>query len=476
VLQKLLSYIRGQALLRPGDRVGVAVSGGADSVALLRLLLEAREQLGIALSVVHFNHKIRGAEANADQQFAADLARAHDLEFHCDSADTPAYAGAHKLSLEAAGRTLRYEFFERLLHAPASCVTAALPGRRALDKIATAHTRDDQVETVLLRFLRGAGTRGLAGIYPELRAGIVRPLLACTHGELCSYLNCIHQPWREDATNRDISYARNRVRHELLPLLRRGYNPALDQVLAESGEIARADEEYWASELRRILPQVLAAERRIPCPALLAQPLALRRRLVRAAAENAGLRLDFHHVEQILGLAAGPSSRSEKALELPGGWQAVRRAQELWFRRRRQTEQEYDLVLSVPGEVQVAGRTMRAALVRGDAVAHAGEGARATRVLLEAALATRGLRVRNWRAGDRYRPAHTAAPKKLKELLQAPHIPRDQKPLWPVVVGGEEIIWVPGFPPPEQFQPGKAAQTVLLLEELPHGQGGKNGP
>ena len=482
MLEKLVSYVRGHALLRPGDRVGVAVSGGADSVALLRLLLEARQQLGIVLSVVHFNHKIRGAEAEADEAFVGDLARRFDLRFHCGSADTPGYAAANKLSLEAAGRELRYQFFARLLSSPAMRTPPSRERESDLDKIATAHTRDDQAETVLLRFLRGAGTRGLAGIYPELRAGVVRPLLESTHAELGSYLDAVHQPWREDATNREVSYARNRVRHQLLPLLRRDYNPALDQVLAETAEIARAEEEYWAGEVRRILPQVLAAERRPPaadCPALLAQPLALQRRLIRAAAEMAGVRLNFHHVDQVLGLAALPATKSEKGLQLPGGWQAVRGGQELWFRRRCQSEKkpgEYDCPLPVPGQVEVAGRTIRAALLSGEGMAIAGEGARATRVLLEAALAEPGLRVRNWRPGDRYQPAHTAAPKKIKELLQAPHIPRAQKPFWPVVVSGGEIVWVPGFPPPEPCRPGKAAATALLLEEVPHGHSEGNGP
>jgi tRNA(Ile)-lysidine synthase len=152
----MLDFIRRHRQMRPGDRVGVAVSGGADSVALLRLLLEARSELGVVLSVVHFNHRIRGPAADADEAFVAELAHTHQIEFHCDSGDTPAHARQARLSLEAAGRALRYGFFRRLLEAG------------MVNRVATAHTLDDQAETVLLRFFRGAGTRGLAGIYPVL--------------------------------------------------------------------------------------------------------------------------------------------------------------------------------------------------------------------------------------------------------------------------------------------------------------------
>ena len=174
VREKVLASIREHGLLKPGDRVGVAVSGGADSVAMLRALLELRGELGIVLSVLHFNHKIRGADADEDERFVQGLAGQQGLEFHGSSADVPAYAAEHKLSLEAAGREARYQFFESFFE------------RQALDAVTTGHTMDDQAETVLMRVLRGAGTRGLGGIYPKravIGCGggavgyIVRPLL-----------------------------------------------------------------------------------------------------------------------------------------------------------------------------------------------------------------------------------------------------------------------------------------------------------
>jgi len=440
--------------MRPGDRVGVAVSGGADSVALLRLLLEARAELGIVLSVVHFNHRIRGADADADQQFVRQLAHDLDLEFHCDSADTPAHAASHKLSLEAAARSLRYSFFDRLT------------ADSTVHRVATAHTRDDQAETVLMRFLRGSGTRGFAGIYPELRS-VVRPLLEVSRSELRAYLDQLGQSWREDQSNADISIARNRLRHEVLPLLRQ-LNPSLDETLSQTAEIARTEEDFWSRQVRRLLPAMLRespsgrVQSAVLLPSLLQQPIALQRRLVRALAERHGVRLEFQHVEQVLTLAAERSANSK--IELPHGLEAVRCGQELWLECRCPTEKQprdYDFPLPVPGEVEAAGRRFRASLVSIETETAL------NRALLDRALAARQLRLRNWHAGDRYWPAHTREPKKLKELLQARHIPREQKPYWPVVVSGDEIVWVPGFAAPERFRAAESAAETLLLEEIP---------
>ncbi|HEX3091067.1 MAG TPA: tRNA lysidine(34) synthetase TilS, partial [Candidatus Angelobacter sp.] len=150
MMEKVLKYIREQHLLQPGQRVAVACSGGADSVALLRILADLREELGVVLSVAHFHHQIRGAEADADQRFVEELAANLQLEFYSGSGNVPAHAAAHKISLETAARDLRHQWFADLIQ------------QGKADKIATAHTLDDQAETVLMRILRGTGARGLA--------------------------------------------------------------------------------------------------------------------------------------------------------------------------------------------------------------------------------------------------------------------------------------------------------------------------
>ncbi len=466
--ENVREYVRRHALVRPGDRVGLAVSGGADSVALLRLLLELRGELGVVLCVLHFHHGIRGPEADADQQFVARLAAAHGLEFHVEAGDSPAHVASHGLSLEAAARDLRYTWFRHLLR------------RRVVDRVATAHTLDDQAETVLMRILRGAGTKGVAGIYPQLacqpapgaavehagevarfHSSIIRPLLDVRWSRLRDYLRDCGQDWREDLSNRDRRHLRNRIRLELLPLLEGSYNPQVADVLAHHAELARAEEAYWREQVARTLPHIVPAinereaEAALLPEALLAQPLALQRRLVRAAAEAAGLRLAFREVEQVRHLASGPAGATRT---LPQGWMAVRGPRDLRLVRPALADAatDYEYRLPVPGEVRVAeiGSVIRATLAP-----PTGGGAEYNALPPHAQLPE--LVVRNWRAGDRFRPAHTRSPKKVKTLLQQRRVAAADRRQWPVVLCGGTIVWMRGFPATE---PASAAR--LRIEEV----------
>jgi len=449
LVKSVLGYVRKLELLRAGDRVGAAVSGGADSVALLRGLLELRGELGIVLSVVHLNHKLRGEESDEDETFVRQLAEEHGLEFICEGRDAKAYAAERKLSLEAAAREVRYEFFRERLEGN-------------LDRIATAHTLDDQAETVLMKLARGAGTRGVAGIYPEVAVAdqpsavrevsiqrsalstqhraraIVRPLLAIRREQLLQYLGELGQGWREDSSNRDLRHTRNRVRHGILPRLETHVNPMVREALAEAAEIARGEEEYWASEIRRVLPAVWNPSERggaLNYKRMAEFDLALRRRVVRAATESLGLSLEFRHVEEVLALREEGTRAS-----LPQNWAASLRKEQLEFEPAAEDAADYEYPISVPGEVVVreAGITLEA--VRMDS----SDGGYNPEDLLDWKHA-RGLIVRNWRPGERFWPAHTKEPRKIKELLQDRHITGEEKKRWPVVVCGDEVVWVRGL-------------------------------
>ncbi len=586
--ERVLSHIRRQELLRAGDRVGVAVSGGIDSVALLRMLLELRTELGIVVSVVHFNHKLRGAESDADEEFVAGLAREFDLEFRSDSDDVAGHADEEHVSVETAARELRYGFFRYLLggedspsgaEAPVhggaddrSAGSAAPPegktvlgkivlSKIVLSKIVTGHTLDDQAETVIMRMIRGAGVRGLGGIYPrilvedddgEVSGEIVRPLLAVRHRELEQYLMDIGQPWREDSTNTDEKFTRNRVRRLVVPLLEQEFNPAVAEGLAELAEIARGEEDYWENEVSGWMgttvqwsepewarsgssedglvqiagvgnsgsgsaavknsdkiPTLRQAQGRpsrakdaremghptgedLPseidnAPWLvmnaavsrmwfLGQPVAVQRRLVKAIGENAGIPLEFKHVEEILRVA-GEEGASGKAISLPLGWNLLVEVEELRFvtpdlrepDSPQDFERHYDYELPVPGLVVVneAGSSIEAQTIPAGA-----EAAYNPDQLLDAASLPGPLRVRNWRPGDRFWPAHTKSPKKIKELLQKRHVAQPERRLWPVVVSGDEdeIVWVRGFPVAAKLRarPGRAA---ILIEEKSFAEG-----
>ena len=452
----MAEYVRKHDLLRAGDRVGVAVSGGADSVALLRILLELRRELGVVLSVVHFNHKLRGAESDSDEQFVRELSAAHELQFIGECGDVRAHAAKKKLSLESAGRELRYEFFRR-----------ALQGG-GVDKIATAHTIDDQAETVLLKLARGAGSRGLAGIYPRVAVShqpsekstqhsavstqkikaIVRPLLRTRRSDLEHYLAELKQTWREDSSNRELRHLRNRVRHEILPRLEQHVNLRARETLAEAAEIARAEEEYWSEKIARLLPQFWTSSENggsLNWRSVEQLGVAVQRRVIRAAAEPLGVNLEFGHVEEVLGLC---ETRSRVAL--PQGWSARWHRGRIQFERGSKTAADYEYQLPVPGKISVP--EVRIVIEATMVSRKSGDGDHPTEPLLLPRLAA-GLVIRNWRAGDRFWPANAKQPQKIKELLQDRNITGDEKKRWPVVVNGDEVVWVSGFGVRSDLQP-----------------------
>ncbi len=537
--EKLLSYIRERSLLRAGDRVAVAVSGGADSVALLRLLVEMRAELGIVLAAAHFNHGLRGGDALADEAFVGELAREHGLDFFVGRADVRDHALTTKLSIEAAGRELRYRWF------------AKLAAEQRLDAIATAHTLDDQAETVLLKFLRGAGTRGLAGIYPVLdlfaeKTGaeapspkeaangapeaaplqnfatdggnreetvrIIRPLLSASRQEVEDYLASLGQSWREDESNLDRRFTRNRVRHELLPLLEREFNPNIRQVLNDLAEIARGEEEFWQDKVGQELeirlsggspglkhlvifePNAglkarsstasenttfddlkgryfdrrevhMSVGRRFGLQGFAALPVALQRRLLKCFAEREGVALDFEHIENLRRCASGES----KTLELPGD-RSVRNVLgaylELCVVTASQASPAYEYRLLIPGEIQIAplGLTLRALTVPEQFAREMENGN-----LLDAELVGAELLIRNWHPGDRFWPAHSRSEEKLKRLFAEKKIPAEERPSWPVGMSGGEIVWVRGFPVAREFQ-WRGNGDAVTIEERESGE------
>jgi tRNA(Ile)-lysidine synthase len=332
---KILRRLRDCGLFQAGDRIAVAVSGGADSVALLRALLELREDLGIVLSVCHLHHGIRGQEADADRDFVADLASGFGLPFHTQRVDVPAFAAASKLSLETAARELRYKFFRELAG--------------DFDKIALGHTRNDQAETILMRLIRGTANTGLAGMPASAdllpgsrRTTMIRPWLQVERSEIEAYLASLGQSWREDSSNAHLHHTRNRIRSELLPLICEHYNPAILEVLAKLAETVRGEESYWEEQVGRLLPGILTPEQpgasfwAIRIETLRGQHPALQRRLLRAAALRHEIMLDAEHTQSLLKLIS-PASQNGRpgSISLPKDHIATRKAGELRFHARR---------------------------------------------------------------------------------------------------------------------------------------------
>jgi tRNA(Ile)-lysidine synthase len=305
--------IRRYGLLQPGARVLVGVSGGSDSVALTHLLLDLslHGQFQV-VALAHLNHQIRAA-AERDEQFCRDLASRLGLPFVAERADVPAYAASERLSLEAAGRRLRYDFLER-----------AAAGERA-DTIAVGHTRDDQAETLLLKLVRGAGLTGLGGIHPR-RGRIVRVLLDVSRSDLRGYLESRGVPWVEDETNQDLSNPRNRMRHVVLPELERTYGGPVTAALARAADLAREDG-AWLDELSGERYRALAVERgdaiEIDGTRLSSEPGPIVRRVLLEALRRVanGREVTFEHVQSTLDVLSGACTGTD----VPGGRVELRR-------------------------------------------------------------------------------------------------------------------------------------------------------
>ena len=448
---KVIRTIERYRMVHPGDRVLVGLSGGADSVALTELLLELKPRLGITLVLAHLNHGLR-AEAEEDQAFCRSLSERLSLPFASGRADVAERARKSKRSIEDEGRNARYQFLE------------AQAAQFGAQRIAVGHTLDDQAETFLLRLLRGSGSRGLGAIHPVKDGGIVRPLIEVRRREIESYLKERGASFREDASNADPRFTRNRIRHQELPRLSSAYNPRLVETLARSASLLRDEEEWMEAETRDAFDSVAAVsgdEIRLDQKALSRHPLALRRRLIRVAIERLrGLgNVSHRHIEDVLALAE--EGQSGRELYLPGivvelSFDQMRFRIGSTARARKARERGYngfEYRLSIPAQVRIPEclGTLSARIAEpnreldgpppfGNAVIVGFDGR-----LPE-------LKVRSPRPGDRFHPLGAPGSKSLSRYLMGRKVSRDSRSRVPLVVrgasslddSGEEILWVVG--------------------------------
>lgn len=451
--------MRRAGLLRAGERVGVAVSGGPDSVLLLEFARALAREMGLVVSVVHFNHHLRGAESDADERFVREMATRLGVAFLRGEADVARVAREKRRNLEATARELRYRFFFSLIN------------RSRLDKVATAHTANDQAETVLLRLLRGAGARGLGGIYPALEGRVVRPFLGLTRAEIEAELARRNLTFRVDSTNLQARFRRNKVRRELLPWLQKEFNAEMVRLLKELADRTRDDEEYLEQQAReRAQPWRVrdGEEERIPVRPLGKFPRALARRVLRqmiGAARGSLAGVSHRHIEALWRLAT--DAQSGRWLMLPGNLVARRDFEWLVIGPVSAGPASFDFSFSIvpPAVVTVPqlGVTLQFKIVEqaevGRAYNHEGKGCLDVRKLPGELL------LRNWRAGDRFWPVGCRRAQKLKELFRQHKIPTGQRKVWPVLESGKEIVWVRGFPAAASVAASPQASQVMMVVE-----------
>ncbi|MCK5826012.1 MAG: tRNA lysidine(34) synthetase TilS [Desulfuromusa sp.] len=411
------------------SRLLVAVSGGVDSVVLLHLLWSLAEPLDLSLQVAHLDHQIR-SESSADAKFVQELCLQWDLSCCAECCDVPMLAEQNKISLEMAGRQARREFLQRI----AEQVNA--------EQIVLAHHRDDQVETFMLRLLRGSGQSGLAAM--QVHQDIWwRPLLNCSRKQILDYARQYQLNWVEDESNCDPVFLRNRLRTQTIPQLL-NINPQFPARIVALTQQFQLEESYWQEQIDQQFEDLVISRNdgfRLNRIALLKIHPALRIRILREAVRQIRgdlQRIEAVHLRAIENLLMG--QRSQVQLDLPGCWVA-RRYQTLWIRDEApELPKSFNLFLPIPGELELPdGRIIRTSIQS----ELEGESSHTTEYSL-AGLAL-PLRVRSWKVGDRFEPLGMDGHKRLKQYFSDNLVESETRLKTALLVSGEEILWIAGM-------------------------------
>ncbi len=444
VLTKVSDFIRTHRLLKAGDRVIVALSGGADSVALLHILISFKEEYSFVVSAAHFHHGIRGEEADRDEMFVRELCAKWGIPLSAEKADVPAEALKSGESVETCARRLRYAFLERL-------------SREHDALIATAHQRDDSVETMLWNLTRGSGLAGLGGI-PVQRDTIIRPLLCLSRAEIEAYCRENALKYVTDSTNLQDEYTRNRLRHQVVPVLRK-LNPAAEANMERTAQLMREADEYF----NNISVEELKKAKTVygySCEKLLRLDPILLKYSVKRVLEEAGAPVDFDHIALIIG--AMPTGG---AVNLTRGFtatctQGILRV----YRDRRQQEQ------SAAHEIPFAeySKTHGTRITVRGGIAYRGEENRKINNLyfkdcIPCAIITGNTVIRTRRAGDTFTDARRGVTKTLKKLMNELKLPRELRDTLLVAADGSNVLWIQGVGAAAQWRPDMPPDGDYIL-------------
>ncbi len=450
MLKRVDQTIRRHSMLRRGDRVLVGLSGGPDSVCLLHLLNELRGGWDLDLRALYVDHGLRPEEARREKEFCAALTEGLGIPFSVREVDVKGHAEREGLSIQDAARQLRYRAFEE----EAALEEAA--------RIATGHTADDQAETVLIWLLRGAGPKGLSGMQP-VRGRIIRPLIEVQRKEVMEYLDSRGIRYVIDTSNLKLDYLRNRLRQELMPLLRR-YNPGIVETLCRTAEILREENEYMERIVTKALMRLISRKTDEGVELFLSpmegmERVILRRVLIRAVEATRGLRgLGFRHIEEIVSLVRSGSTGSR--IHLPGGVRAVRGYATLTI-TSAPVQRLGEYTLEVPGETVL--KEAGVVIVSSITEEAPGEVDGKTEAVFDLDRLNLPLRVRSRRPGDFFYPSGLGRRKKLQDYFVDEKVPRDVRDTVPLVLSGEDIIWVVGYRTDDRYRPGPSTGRVLRM-------------
>jgi len=461
--QRVLGFIEQHHLVSGGEKLLVAVSGGPDSVCLLHILVKLQEELKAKLHVAHLNHQLRGAESEADADYVSDLARQWGIPVTIERRDVTGHQARQRLSLEEAAREVRYSFLTQVA------------GAIGANRVAVGHTKDDHIETILMHLIRGAGTRGLRGLQPytewKSKTGsliIIRPLLEISHQETEDYCRHHRLAPRLDASNLSLSPLRNRIRHQLLPLLQ-SYNPRVVEALLRTGRIASDDIDFLGEEIARLWDGIAQQREKtiiLDKKGFDQLPPTLKRYLLRASVEKllgSAKDIEMRHIEEMMSALDKPAG---KRLSLPGGlifslgYDQYQLASDL-AALSPLPGLEGEVQLNIPGQTQIPGWHIEATIIKrgqmtekgGDFTAYFDLGKTGDKLLL-----------RPRQRGDRFQPLGLSHPKKVGEFMIDAKIPSAWRQQVPIVCSPSQILWVVGWRIDDRVKVTDNTKQVLCLE------------
>lgn len=454
--------LRKYGMLNPGEHVVAGVSGGADSTALLLLLAGIASEFNLTVTAAHLNHGIRDEEADADEDFVRQLCVESGIPFISEKIEVKQHALASKQNLEEVARNRRYDFLRRIA------------ARVKAQKIAVGHTLNDQAETVLFRFLRGSGIEGLSGIHPVMEGIIIRPLIECSRTLIVDYLRYRKASFREDSSNADFRYSRNRIRLELIPYLERHFNRQAVATLAREASLARESWSFMQAQAREHLDRLgvkVGHDLGLNIRGLLQLYPALQRQVVRRALKTriGSLRgITAAHVESVLELCR--PGQGHAWTDLPRGYAAERQLDMLLLRSNLPfSVPEFAYDLEIPGTCTVAetGAVLTSRIARTpDLSTLRGRGS--TEAFLETSVLPERLTIRSREPGDRY---GGQGHRKVKKMLIDAGIPQRERSRLPMIAANSDVIWIPGFRPARQYEVRPdSAECVAVTYMEPDGR------
>ncbi len=460
IVDKVIQAIKKYHMISSGDHVIAGVSGGADSVALLSILYSLRDQWRLNITVAHLNHLLRGAAAKQDALFVADLAERLGLPCIIEEHDVRAYREREGLSLQEAARTVRYQFFLDLRQ------------RIGARKVALGHTASDQAETILMWLIRGTSAAGLAGIPPVRDDIFVRPLISITRAEIESYLNEQRISYIPDSSVSEQHYFRNKIRHQLMPLLQQEYNPNIVQTLNRLGELLQQDNEILDAHVQEGVADSFPAgqgnELILPLKLIQKYPEALQGRIIKAVItriKNSSQGIYFRHIEAVRQLlsSTGPS----KKIQLPAGWSVVREYDTLIFTQKKIQKSSFCYTFDCLPERISIQELQKTIAFKIEEIQYPADNFFTPEKNIDYLDYDRvkfPLTVRNYQPGDRFYPQGLGGSKKLKDFFIDNKISPRERYNIPLVLFQNEIAWVGGLRIDDRFRIKPGTRKALKIQ------------